>query len=74
MITSNQPKFGAQIVPVVQELTEYKRLAGKNAAFQQWQHNLKRGDKLPRGKFFKGKKAGRPLFIMDEAWSLCSKN
>tara|TARA_Y100000780_G_C13548965_1_gene364526 strand:- start:51 stop:275 length:225 start_codon:yes stop_codon:yes gene_type:complete len=74
MLTSSRPKFGTQIVPVVQELTEYKRLAGKNAAFRQWQQKLKRGEKLPRGKFFKGKKAGKPLFIMDEAWLLISKN
>lgn len=39
----------------------------KAAAFTDWQHRLKRGDKLPRGKLFRGKKAGRPILIMDEA-------
>lgn len=39
----------------------------RTAAFRDWQHRLKRGDKLPRGKFFKGKKAGKPFMMMDEA-------
>jgi len=39
----------------------------KAAAFIDWQHRLNRGDKLPRGKFFRGKKAGRPILITDEA-------
>lgn len=39
----------------------------RSAPFTEWQHKLKRGDKLPRGKFFRGKKAGKPVFIMDEA-------
>lgn len=42
----------------------------KTAAFRDWQHKLKRGDQLPRGKFFKGKKAGKPIILMDEAWML----
>ncbi len=39
----------------------------KHAAFIDWQHKLKRGDQLPRGEYFKDKRAGRPRFIMDEA-------
>lgn len=35
-------------------------------AFKDWQYRLKCGERLPRGRFFRGKKPGRPLFIMDE--------
>lgn len=42
----------------------------KAAAFTDWQNRLKRGDKLPRGKFFRGKKAGRPLVAVDEYWRM----
>lgn len=42
----------------------------RTAAFTDWQHRLKRGDKLPRGKFFRGKKAGRPLVAVDEYWRM----
>lgn len=42
----------------------------RTAAFTDWQHRLKRGDKLPRGKFFRGKKAGRPLVVVDEYWRM----
>lgn len=38
--------------------------------FQDWQYKLKRGDKLPRGKWFKGKKAGKPYQVIDEAHQL----
>lgn len=42
----------------------------RNAAFEDWQRKLKKGDQLPRGKFFAGKKAGKDLIILDEAWRL----
>lgn len=45
------------------------RKMAKEAPFKEWQHKLTPGDRLPRGKFFKGKSAGQPLFIMDEAWA-----
>lgn len=38
----------------------------KTAAFREWQHKLKRGDTLPRGKFFKGKKASGLCGFVDE--------
>jgi hypothetical protein len=50
------------------------RLVGKNAAFREWQHKLNRGDKLPRGTFFKGKKPGKPFIIKDEAWLFLNGN
>ncbi|WP_261643111.1 hypothetical protein [Erwinia mallotivora] len=37
-----------------------------NYAFKDWQHRLKRGERLPRGRFFRGKKPGRPLVVIDE--------
>lgn len=40
------------------------------AAFREWQNSLKRGDKLPRGKFFRGKKAGRSFIALDERWRI----
>ena len=49
------------------------RKSAKEAPFKQWQHQLRRGYQLPRGKYFKGKKAGRPIMIMDEAWKLLNK-
>jgi hypothetical protein len=41
---------------------------GKDAAFREWRGKLRRGDKLPRGRFFKGKKAGL-LMVIDEGWA-----
>lgn len=32
-------------------------------------HVLKRGDKVPRGQFFKGKRPGPRSIIMDEYWT-----
>lgn len=40
----------------------------KEEAFREWQYRLTRGDRLPRGKYFRNKAAGRPLIIIDEAW------
>ncbi len=44
------------------------RRAQREAAFKDWQHRLNTGDTLPRGKYFKGKKAGKPRLVLDEAW------
>lgn len=41
----------------------------RTAAFVEWQYQLNKNEKLPRGKFFAGKLAGRPVVIMDEAWT-----
>lgn len=41
----------------------YKR---KTAAFQDWQYRLKKGEKLPRGRFFHNKTPGKPVVMMDE--------
>ena len=62
------PKFGRKTVTVQQNFGEYKRMIGTGAAFREWQLNLNPNDRLPRGKFFKGKKAGRSFVVTDEAW------
>lgn len=49
----------------------YKK-RGKNAVFKAWQEKLNRSEKLPRGKFFVGKKAGRPKVMTDEFWRVNS--
>lgn len=36
-----------------------------NPAFRDWQYRLRRGERLPRGRFFRGKKAGRPSVLLD---------
>lgn len=43
-------------------------------AFQDWLYRLNRKDKLPRGKYFKGKVGGKPIVMIDEFWSACSPN
>lgn len=50
------PKFGRKTVTVQQNFGEYKRMIGTGAAFREWQLNLNPNDRLPRGKFSKGKK------------------
>jgi len=57
-------KFGSKFHTVSQNLDEYLAYRGKNAAYKDWLHKLNRGDKLPRGKFFKGKKAGKPIILI----------
>lgn len=42
----------------------------RRPAFDDWLHQLPRGNKLPRGRYFFGKKPGRPVHILDEFWRL----
>ncbi len=35
--------------------------------YREWQYSLDRRDRLPRGKWFKNQKAGKPYVVMDEA-------
>lgn len=37
-------------------------------AFDEWVRNLHPGDRLPRGRYFRDKKPGLPLLLMDEFW------
>jgi len=60
----------------IQEFTEAEHhhvrqlyLARKRTAcFEEWRAKLQPNDRLPRGPFFKGKKAGVEPLIMDEYW------
>lgn len=54
-----------QAMPDIERYEAYRR---KTAAFEEWRQNLNRNDRLPRGKFFKEKKPGCSLVVMDEFW------
>ncbi len=68
LIAKLSQKLGTKGFIATQDYADF----GKNAAFRAWQRKLNRGDRLPRGKFFKGKRAGKPLVIMDEGHLLTS--
>ncbi|MBS0044184.1 hypothetical protein KFE26_18025 [Shewanella sp. M16] len=55
-------------------ILNYMRKNGVNAAFKEWQGKLNRNDQLPRGQFFKGKKAGKPHMLLDEVWQILKHN
>lgn len=68
-------KYGHSSVTVTQTLPDWeKELAyhRKTAAFEEWRQKLSRGDRLPRGKFFKGKRPGKKPVLIDEFWKLIS--
>ena len=54
-----------QTITATQELTaadrERLRRIKKTAAFEDWRQRLRPNDRLPRGRFFRGKKAGSSL-------------
>ncbi|WP_213069009.1 hypothetical protein [Acinetobacter baumannii] len=56
-----------------QDISDFKKLISKRnseAPFKYWLENvLTRKDKLPRGKFFKGKIGGKPIIVLDEFWT-----
>lgn len=54
-----------QTMPDIERYAAYRR---KTAAFEEWRQKLGRGDRLPRGSFFKGKTPGRKIVVMDEFW------
>ncbi|WGO96417.1 hypothetical protein QCD61_28380 (plasmid) [Pseudomonas viciae] len=69
-------KYGAQFVTVTQTLPDMERFEAyrrKTAAFEEWREKLNKGDRLPRGRFFKGKRPGRKLVVIDEFWQAFSK-
>ncbi len=55
-------KHGCQTVMVTQSLADFGRYSYKpRPAFQDWIERLKTGERLPRGRYFVGKKpGGRP--------------
>lgn len=69
--THFNPVHGRKLTTVTQSHEDFEHLAQrlrKVAAFEEWRKKLKRGDRLPRGHFFKGKTAGQRIFAMDEFW------
>ncbi len=62
---SEMRKYRSQTVMVTQSLTSFGRYKPR-PAFQDWIERLNRNDRLPRGRFFAGKKPGRSLLIFDE--------
>lgn len=65
-ITQSLHDFGFKI----DENGKLVRLDGSriknHAAEKEWIAKLRHGERLPRGKFFRNKKAGKPLVIVDE--------
>ncbi|POA78610.1 hypothetical protein [Pseudomonas sp. DP16D-R1] len=61
-----------QTITATQSLTatdrERLRQIKKTAAFDEWRQRLRPNDRLPRGTYFKGKKAGSAFLFMDELW------
>lgn len=60
-------KHGSQPVQVTQSLEAFGRYKS-HPAFQDWIYRLKKGERLPRGRYFAGKKPGCPLKIIDEVF------
>lgn len=50
----------------MKEAEQKKAYQLETAAFKEWLHKLHPNDQLPRGAFFKNKRAGKPIIIMDE--------
>ncbi|UVG03194.1 hypothetical protein NWT87_28440 (plasmid) [Klebsiella pneumoniae] len=58
-------KHGCQTVMVTQSLADFGRYSYKpRPAFQDWIERLKTGERLPRGRYFVGKKPGGRLVLI----------
>lgn len=66
LLENKTRKYGASVNRSTQDADNYLTERGKNAAFKDWINKLNLGDRLPRGKFFKGKSVKKPVIIMDE--------
>ncbi|HAE9013168.1 TPA_asm: hypothetical protein G4Y45_004274 [Salmonella enterica subsp. enterica serovar Thompson] len=62
-------RSGSQTILVTQHLSAI-RFRKPNHAFRDWVYHLKRGERMPRGRFFVGKKTGRSAVIVDEFYFL----
>lgn len=40
----------------------------RRPAFDDWLDQLSRNDRIPRERYFRGKRPGKPLIIVDELW------
>lgn len=51
------------------DMEKFKSKRDAEAPFRYWLESvLKRSDRLPRGKFFKGKVGGKPIRLIEEFW------
>ncbi|MBJ9774950.1 hypothetical protein I5574_18720 [Acinetobacter baumannii] len=50
--------------------SRYIKLHPKIGAYEDYIRKLPLGSRLPRGKYFKGRKAGDNIRVMDEYWSM----
>lgn len=57
-------------IMITQRFEDFGKIKPIPYAFRDWLHKLNRNEKLPRGKYFKGKVGGKPMVILDEFWSL----
>ena len=74
IVTQSIDDFDAEVIERAKARLQSAETAiyshpGKNAAFRVWRRKLRRGERLPRGRFFKGKRAGMTM-IVDEGWAL----
>ncbi|MBO1997417.1 hypothetical protein J4730_12330 [Klebsiella pneumoniae] len=59
---------------VTQSLADFGRYSYKpRPAFQDWIERLKTGERLPRGRYFVGKKLGGRLVLIDELGNMDRK-
>lgn len=80
MVMNGLTKSQTKYLYAVQSLTDFGvkrgadgklvRLDGSrikhNAAYKDWLYRLKPGERLPRGRYFRNKKPGPPIMMMDE--------
>lgn len=60
---------GIKIATFTQSADMFKGPARRHRpAFDDWIHQLSRNDRVPRGRYFRGKRPGKPLIIVDEFW------
>ncbi|MDE1188885.1 MAG: hypothetical protein PW844_20870 [Pantoea sp.] len=58
-----------RLTEVTQSLSRFGSPPRQRPAYKDWISRLKRGEKLPRGRYFRGKKPGRLPLVMDEFWN-----
>ena len=65
-------KYNATVIVTQQLPKDWDLIVARrtrNAAFEEWRQKLSRGARLPRGRYFVGKKAGpQNMVAWDECW------
>ncbi len=54
------------MVEQTQDIDDFNKSLGKNAAFKSWVNKLHENDTKPRGRFFRNYK--KKFIVIDEAW------